>query len=292
MIQQNTFSFSFNSNSSCRGCYKNLASNDPASINQKQKIIQKTVRINSSLYTMNIAGLNVYQAPATNYQIVEQAGASYVVPPGLNWNQMSDRSRPSNQHVKTSSGSTYGSNSLKRSKVRDRPGAMSPGGIGVDIKHNSYERYLNRIKGKGLLKRGNESIGPNMTGGKNVKLSIVDGCNCSPIPKTVSNNLEEFNNVMYNVKYSFSEGEIVLVRKNNYDNKWYKGTIIIIDGSTYTINFDNCKPQEIDISKYPIIPYVRVGEECLKKDPANLLELLQTSDICAKEQLLEAGIFV
>jgi len=33
-----------------------------------------------------------------------------------------------------------------------RPGAGSPGGIGVDIKHNCYERYLNRIKAKQPLR--------------------------------------------------------------------------------------------------------------------------------------------
>ncbi len=32
----------------------------------------------------------------------------------------------------------------KRSITSLRPGAMSPGGSGVDIKHNSYDRYLNR----------------------------------------------------------------------------------------------------------------------------------------------------
>ena len=139
-----------NVNKSCRGCSKNMSSDDPAIINQRQKIIQKVVRINSSLYTMNIAGLNVYQSPSKNSQIVEQAGVNYLIPPGLNWNQMSDRSRPAQQNVKTGSGSTYGSSSLRGTKVCNRPGAMSPGGIGVDIKHNSYDRYLNRLKVKDL----------------------------------------------------------------------------------------------------------------------------------------------
>jgi hypothetical protein len=104
---------------------------------------------------------------------------------------MSDRKEPHVQKVVTSSGSTYGGNSLKRSLVRMRPGAMSPGGIGVDIKHNSYERYLNRLKGKGPLRRGtippgfatNVPFNPAFPiyGGKTVKTNIINGCHCLPL---------------------------------------------------------------------------------------------------------------
>jgi hypothetical protein len=60
---------------------------------------------------------------------------------------------------------------------------MSPGGVGVDIKHNSYDRYLNKIKGKAPLRRG--VIPPNygaqipfnrafpVYGGKTFKTSII-----------------------------------------------------------------------------------------------------------------------
>ena len=78
----------------CRSCNKNLTSNDPASQYQKQKIIQNTVRVPSSLYTMNLAALNVYQKPKSVYSLVDIAGSNYVVSPGVNWNQMSDRREP------------------------------------------------------------------------------------------------------------------------------------------------------------------------------------------------------
>lgn len=288
-----------NVNDSCRGCYKNMSSNDPAMINQRQKIIQKTVRINSSLYTMNIAGLNVYQSPSPNYQVVEQAGASYLIPPGLNWNQMSDRARPANQIVKTGSGSTYGSSSLRGTKVRNRPGAMSPGGSGVDIKHNSYERYLNRIKGKGLLKKGNVQIndGQKMTGGKDVRFAIVNNCECSSkTPKTqvntYANNLAEFNDVMYNIKYTFYENQHVLVRKNKYNKLWYDGTIIGIFDNIYLIDFGTGIPEQINSSIYPILPNFKKNTTCENTDPGTLIELIENNDICFKEQLLESGIFI
>lgn len=282
-----------NVNKSCRGCYKNISSNDPEMINQRQKIIQKVVRINSSLYTMNIAGLNVYQSPSKNYQVVEQAGSNYLIPPGLNWNQMSDRSRPAQQNVKTGSGSTYGSSSLRGTKVRNRPGAMSPGGSGVDIKHNSYDRYLNRIKGKGLLKKGKVKVDDEqkMTGGKNSRLAIVNNCFCEKDENKIMNNMEEFNNVMYDIKYIFRENQTVLVRKNKYNKIWYKGIIVGMIENIYLIDFGNGIPEEVDVSIYPISPYFKT-DKCQQPDPEELIELLENSTVCAREQLAESGIIL
>ena len=39
-------------------------------------------------------------------------------------------------------------NSTKQTLTRLRPGALSPGGEGVEVKHGSYERYLLKLKGK------------------------------------------------------------------------------------------------------------------------------------------------
>ena len=174
-----------------RSCDTNLTSNTPSNKYQILKLIQNTVRVPSSLYTMNLAGLNAYQHPDTTYRVVDISGANYVVSPGVNWNQMSDRKEPHKQVVVTSSGSAYRGSSTRRSIVSSKPGAMSPGGSGVDIKHNSYDRYLNRIKGKAPLRRG--VVPPSMKlpyipfnpafpvyGDKLMKTSIVNGCNCGP----------------------------------------------------------------------------------------------------------------
>ena len=291
------YSTIINVNKSCRGCSKNVASDDPAMINQRQKVIQKVVRVNSSLYTMNIAGLNVYQSPEKNSQIVEQAGVNYLIPPGLNWNQMSDRARPAQQNVKTGSGSTYGSSSLRGTKVRNRPGAMSPGGSGVDIKHNSYERYLNRIKGKGLLKKGKIQVNDQqrMTGGKDSRLAIVNNCFCKKDENMNMNmnmnNITEFNNAMYDIKYIFEENQTILVRKNKYNKMWYKGIIIGIFDNIYLIDFGNGIPEEINISIYPIIPYFKTNK-CQESDPLDLIELIKNKNICAREDLAESGIII
>ena len=157
----------------CRSCDTNLTSNTPADQFQRLKLIQNTVRVASSLYTMNLAGLNAYQKPII-----------YGVP----WNQMSDRAAPAVQktYVPTKGG-TIGSNSTKHTVTGPRPGAQSPGGVGCDIKHNSYDRYLNRLKGKAPLRRG--EVPPYfgapipfnrafpIYGGKTIKTSIVNNCN-------------------------------------------------------------------------------------------------------------------
>ena len=164
------------------GGYNNLTSNDAATQYYRQKIIQNTVRVKSSLYTMNLGALNVYQRPKQVYSAVDISGNKYVVSPGVNWNQMSDRKEPHIQQF------TSGSNS-SRVWRKTGPGAMSPGGSGVDIKHNSYERYLNRLKGKAPLRRGKipDNFGINeipytranpVYGSKIMKMSIVNDCNC------------------------------------------------------------------------------------------------------------------
>ena len=48
-------------------------------------------------------------------------------------------------------------NSVKSTVTANRPGASTPGGIGVDVKHGSYKRYLDKKKGK-ILSLANPSI--------------------------------------------------------------------------------------------------------------------------------------
>jgi hypothetical protein len=180
---------------------------------------------------MNIGSLNVYQRPNTAYSKVELDNFGYIVSPGVNWNQMSDRKNPHVQKVVSASGSAYGGNSLKRTKTRLRPGALSPGGVGVDIKHNSYDRYLARIKGKGPLRRGPipkvflSSYDPfnpayPVYGSKLTKTSIVNGCDCPnndgiPLEDIYKINTQE---QVFDVKYNFNEGDIVLIPVTNYIN--------------------------------------------------------------------------
>lgn len=112
--------------------------NQSASNEITQKRIWNQVRAYSSIYTMANAATNV-GGNASNLPLPKFND--------VNWNQSSDRNRPSVQQTIVPSRG----NSTRSSITRHRPGAGSPGGKGVDIKHNSYDRYLNRIK-SGLVR--------------------------------------------------------------------------------------------------------------------------------------------
>jgi hypothetical protein len=237
----------------CRGCDNNLNSNDPASQYQRQKIIQNTVRVNSSLFTMNLGALSVYQKPSDKYFFVDVSGSNYLVSPGVNWNQMSDRKEPHIQVVKTGAGTGYHSSSTKRTITSSRPGAMSPGGSGVDIKHNSYDRYLNRIKGKAPLRRGVIPRGFGtpyipfnraypVYGGKVLATSIVNGCNCPIVGYNDAKLYEksDLQDKIYDVKYEYRVGNFVWALKvGDSSETKYKAEIIAINGDIYTIKFED-----------------------------------------------------
>jgi hypothetical protein len=252
-ISNNTFNEQSSVGLSCRNCYNRLNSNDPASQYQKQKIIQNTVRVQSSLYTMNLEGLAGYKRPLSIGQIVSQSGSEYYVPPNTYWNQQSDRPTPSEQKVVTGSGSVYHGSSTKHSIMRLRPGAMSPGGKGVDIKHNSYDRYLNKLKGKGPLKRG--PIPPSyglpipfnrafpIYGGKTIKTNIIDGCDCDingiTEDKIYGNPESAIQDSIFAVTYQFNIGDYVWANKSNDIYTYFKAQIIEILSNTYVVQFED-----------------------------------------------------
>jgi hypothetical protein len=163
---------------SCKsyGCNANLASSSPTSLYQKQKLIWNTVRVPASLYISDLAALASYQSPLPGFKV--------------NWNQMSDRRNRSFQPTLVAGGSFYHASSVKNTITRCRPGAGCPGGYGVDVKHNSYYRYMNRLKAQGPVRRGVIPPGygvipiPGSKGGKTVKTNIVSGCDC-PVKEPV-----------------------------------------------------------------------------------------------------------
>ena len=154
--------------SSCKGCI-DYNTNNPMKRLQIQKVIQKVVRVPSSLYYDNLNSVNVFQKPLYYNH--------------LNWNQSSDRLACHHQYNIVPSHC----NTTKSTKTSIKPGACSPGGLGVDIKHNSYARYLFRLKGKGPYKKDiipKEQIYPELPynrafpihGDKLVKLNIINNC--------------------------------------------------------------------------------------------------------------------
>lgn len=121
------------------------------------------VRVGASLYTMNAAAL-------ANTQLISNT---------LSWNQSSDQRLKS---IQTAYHPTRGSS--KRSTLTSlKPGACAPAGKGVDIKHNSYDRYLNKLKGGSIAASQNKNVvnNPNqLFGNKKQAYGIiaVDPANC------------------------------------------------------------------------------------------------------------------
>lgn len=232
-----------------RSCDTNMTSNTPANQYQRLKLIQNTVRVSSSLYTANLGSLNAFQEPTSATQ-------------GVCWNQMSDRPLPSIQKSVVPTGSNNSLNSRHRSVTSSKPGSQSPGGIGCDIKHNSYDRYLNRLKGKGPVRRG--YVPPNfgspfipfnraypIYGGKTVKTSIVSSATCGcPISNIDSNNNVNIQNTqIYNdplyypyptASVEFNVGDYVYAMQTG--NDFFTRAIIleiVISDNNYIIEFDN-----------------------------------------------------
>jgi hypothetical protein len=158
-------------------------------LDQRQKIIQKVVRVDSGQYAMNRAAMNVYQTKPP-LPLRMGFGRLYNYP-----STMSDRKVP---HVVSQTQAVHRHSSSKHgSRTRGWPGMTSAAGVGVDVKHGSYDRYLARKKGA-VLRAGNGAYtdresrrptydeilrNPSLTkGGKNVKFSIISNkdCECWP----------------------------------------------------------------------------------------------------------------
>jgi len=229
----------------CSSIYPNLNGITPADQYQKLKLIQNTNRVYASLYTSNLGPLNAYRQPTA---------ATY----GVCWNQMSDRPVPSVQKATIPTGSNNSLNRRHTSVTSSKPGSQTPGGVGCDIKHNSYDRYLNRLKGKGPLRRG--VIPPTfgipipfnraypIYGGKTTKTSIVSGCNC-PQEDTKTQDIQIYNNPNWQPyptsTYEFKVGDYVYAMQTG-NNFYTKAIITNISFNVYTIQFDNGKIQEVD----------------------------------------------
>jgi hypothetical protein len=238
-----------------RNCDTNLTSNTPANQYQILKLIQKTVRVPASLYVSNLGPLNAYKKPISD----PDAGFH-----GVCWNQMSDRPVPSVQRATIPTGFANSLNSRHHSVTSSRPGCQTPGGAGCDIKHNSYDRYLNRLKGKGPLRRG--YIPPNfgvpipfnpafpIYGGKTTKTNLVNGCNCPIESKQLDlqQNIRIYKNPLYQADptgtRSFVIGDYVYAIEPGTDY-YSKAIVIAVNGDMYTIQFADGSTDEQNINQ-------------------------------------------
>ena len=236
----------------CRGCNKGLtglSGNSPADQYQKQKLIQNTVRVYASLYTMNLGSLSSYSKPPLE---VYRVG----------WNQQSDRPFPSVQKATIKTGFNNSLNGRHHSYTSSRPGTQTPGGVGCDIKHNSYDRYLNKLKGRSVLRRG--FIPPTfglpyipfnrafpVYGGKQFKTSIVADCNCPIEQNSTISDIQLYKNPYFqeisDEMFKYAIGMFVYAYKDN-ENTLSKAEITEdLGNDTFIIKFEDNTTKIVNI---------------------------------------------
>ena len=139
--------------------------NGSAYVHITQKIIQRQVRVPSSLVAMNLGAFNVRGGTA-NKPLGTFAN--------VNQSQASDRARFGIQtrYVPSRGNSTIGS------VTRNRPGSLGPAGAGVDVKHNSYARYLARKKAPNLKTQSNP-VALAIEGNKTRKWGLLNTASCA-----------------------------------------------------------------------------------------------------------------
>jgi len=124
------------SDTNCKGYnnVSNLYGDGGIMVDSISNKINNLVMMQSSLYNENTAAKVVGCATKNNCNPV----GSFIT------NNLSDRVVLS---IAKASVPTRG-NSLKSTITSLRPGALTPGGVGVDVKHGSYSRYLALKKGR------------------------------------------------------------------------------------------------------------------------------------------------
>lgn len=216
---------SWSSNVSCKGCNIGNTRNNPIVNYQNQQRIWNTVRVDISQYLLNKGALSAYE-PSLFRQV--------------NWNQQSDRLHPHIQYAIPSRG-----NSTKRTLTSLRPGACSPGGVGCDVKHDSYARYLNRIKGRSLKKGyispaitkaiacgGTLPFDPAhpMYGGKYYNTQIIPSCKCPGNALSITCPIEI---PLFQKDKGYKIGDLICWKKCG--NDVYGEVVSILDENTFYV---------------------------------------------------------
>ncbi len=148
--------------SDCSGC-GGLSSN--INLKMTEKRIQNQVRVHESQYTDVLGAMTI----ATNYldASANPLEATTVWANRFSLRNQSDRREPSRtgSNIQTNAaGSTNyvnvptRGNSTRSTITANRPGAMTPGGYGVDVKHGSYARYLGKLKGRTMAVPTNNGV--------------------------------------------------------------------------------------------------------------------------------------
>lgn len=183
-------------NYACGGCNTTGCDNITSNINLKitEKRIQNQVRVQESQYIDVLGATTIaknYLNKPANPEI-----ASSIWSNRFSLRNQSDRHAPSrtNTSIQTNLVNipTRG-NSTRSTITANKPGAMAPGGYGVDVKHGSYARYLGKLKGRTMAV-------PHLNG-NDIKYSV-------PKNAVVNNKSFRFNLLNINCKCNGLDGSL------------------------------------------------------------------------------------
>ena len=163
----------------------------------RNKRINGTVRVSSSEYQMNKAsGLSTQNIIFNRLQpkpVYDRDDLNL-----LQRNQSSDRAFPSRFNKTMKVNVPSHGNSTKTSLTRHRPGAGAGGKqAGVDLKHNSYHRYLLKKKGLKPLRGGKQKVVPWQNPKPHQSKVVFD--------KSVQNNKWRKDSIVANMNYCFED---------------------------------------------------------------------------------------
>ena len=163
----------------------------------RNKRITGTVRVSSSEYQMNKAsGLSTQNVIFNRLQpkpVYDRDDLNL-----LQWNQSSDRAFPSRFNKTMKVNVPSHGNSTKTSLTRHRPGAGAGGKqAGVDLKHNSYHRYLLKKKGLKHLRGEKQKVVPWKDPKPHQSKAVFD--------KSVQNNKWRKDSIVANMNYCFED---------------------------------------------------------------------------------------
>jgi len=109
-----------------------------------EKRIQNQVRVDESQYIDVLGSVTI----ANDYLILAAPQPNLASPTWGNPNNLRNRSDRRISHGLNYTNVPSRGDSVKSTVASNRPGGMAPGGKGVDVKHDSYARYLGKLKGQ------------------------------------------------------------------------------------------------------------------------------------------------
>ena len=165
----------------CMACGENSSN---INLKTTEKRIQNQTGVHESQYVDILGAFTI----ASNYLDLSAntagSGNSSVWGNKFNLKNQSDRRNPHGmQFINVP---THG-NSTKSTITANKPGAMTPGGYGVDVKHGSYARYLGKLKGRTLALPNSGDISYAVPNQKNGATCTYTGVK-KPVCSTSMNN--------------------------------------------------------------------------------------------------------